>query len=221
MFNRTLQATAAAALLAVAGVASANVVTLDFEGLQNREAVLNFYNGGTGSLGSSGTNYGVAFSGPTLAVIDSDAGGSGNFANEPSPSTIMFFLDANSAILNFEAGFDTGFSFFYSSAVAATVSVFDGLNGAGNLLGSINIVNQANQGCQGDPNGFYCNWTAVGVAFGGTARSINFGGTANFTGYDNITFGSVTPGGVLPEPASLVLASLALLSVAASRRRKD
>lgn len=218
MFHRTLKATAAAALLAVSGVASADVITLDFEGLKNGEAVQNFYNGGTGSLGSSGTNYGVSFTSATLALIDSDAGGGGNFANEPSASTIMFFLGAATPILNFAAGFDTGFSFFYTSATAATVTVWSGLDGTGDLLGSITVNAQFNQGCSGDPSGAFCNWTAAGVAFSGVARSINFGGTADQTGYDNITFGSATPG--VPEPGSLALAGLALLGLAASRRRK-
>lgn len=218
MFHRTLKATAAAALLAVSGVASAAVITLDFEGLKNGEAVQNFYNGGTGSQGSSGTNYGVNFTSATLALIDSDAGGTGNFANEPSASTIMFFLGGATPILNFAAGFDTGFSFFYTSATAATVTVWSGLDGTGDLLGSITVNAQFNQGCSGDPNGAFCNWTAAGVAFSGVARSINFGGTADQTGYDNITFGSATPG--VPEPGSLALAGLALLGLAASRRRK-
>src|SRR4029077_7151835 len=36
--------------------AKAGTVVLTFEGLQDNEQILNFYNGGTGSLGSSGTN---------------------------------------------------------------------------------------------------------------------------------------------------------------------
>src|SRR5256885_10708513 len=98
----------------------------------------------------------------------------------------MFFLNANNAVLNFSAGFTTGFSFFYTSSTAATVNVYDGLNGTGNLLGSLNLNAQFNQNCTGDPNGQFCNWTAVGVAFSGTARSIDFGGTANQTGFDDI-----------------------------------
>ena len=36
----------------------ANAFVLDFEGLLDLEEIENFYNGGTGSAGSSGTNYG-------------------------------------------------------------------------------------------------------------------------------------------------------------------
>jgi hypothetical protein len=207
---KTLLATAAFAAVLPA---SAAVVVLDFEGVGNLNAVGNFYNGG------AGTNYGVQFSQATLALVDADSGGSGNFANEPSPDTIMFFLDANNAILDVAAGFTTGFSFFYSSSTAASVNVYDGLGGTGNLIGTLNLTAQGFDNCAGDPTGGFCNWTAVGVAFSGTAKSIDFGGTANQTGFDNITFGSSTP--VVPEPETyaLMLAGLGVLGYVARRRK--
>ena len=192
-----------AGLTLAQGPALADVVVLDFEGIGNQQPVGSFY-----------SSLGVEFSPATLAIIDADAGGTGNFANEPSPNTIMFFLDANNAILNFAAGFTTGFSFFYTSSTDASVNVYDGLNGTGNLLGTLNLLAQFNTQCTGDPAGQFCNWTAVGVSFAGTARSIDFGGTANQTGFDNITFGSSTPGGGtdVPEPATLALLGLGLAS---------
>ena len=207
-------ALAAASLVAVMAPATAAIVVLDFEGIGNAVAVGNFYNGG------AGTNYGVQFSPATLALVDSDAGGTGNFANEPSPSTIMFFLDANNATLNVAAGFDTGFSFFYSSSTVATVNVYAGQNKPGALLGSLNLAAQGFDNCVGDPTGAFCNWTAVGVAFAGIAKSIDFGGTANFTGFDNITFGTNVP--VVPEPSTYALMALGLAGVGLiSRRRKS
>ena len=190
-------------LMAAPMVASAAVIVLDFEGIGDQAPVGNFYNGG------GGTNYGVEFSPATLAIIDADAGGSGNFANEPSPNTIMFFLQANNAILNFAAGFDTGFSFFYSSSTAASVNVYDGLGGTGNLLGTLNLTAQGFNNCGGDPTGDFCNWTPVGVNFAGIAKSIDFGGTANQTGFDDITFGSATPGQT-PIPGTIALLGLGL-----------
>jgi hypothetical protein len=208
-----IRAAIAAAVLGAAGTASAAVISLDFEGIGNLNPVGNFYNGG------AGTNYGVSFSTATLAIVDSDAGGTGNIANEPSASTVMFFLDASNAILNFAAGFQTGFSFFYSSSQLASVTVWDDVGGTGNLLGTLNLRAQFSDNCGGDPTGQFCNWTAVGVTFGGTARSINFGGTANQVAFDDITFGSSTPGKV-PEPTTLALVGAALLAGAAARRRK-
>jgi len=213
-FKHMLRATCAAAILAAAGTASAGAIVLDFEGIANGAAVGDYYNGG------GGTNYGVSFSANTLALIDSDAGGTGNFGNEPSPNTIMFFLSGGAAILNVAAGFDVGFSFFYSSSTAATISVYDGLNGTGNLLTSFTIA-AVGIGTCGDPTGAFCIWSAAGGTFDGIARSINFGGTPDQTGFDNITFGSGTPGGGgIPEPTSLALVGAALLGAAAARRRK-
>ena len=206
--RKFLLAAAAMAALSCAASAHAGITVLDFEGVGNLNPVGNFYAG-----------QGVTFSPATLALVDSDAGGGGNFANEPSPNTIMFFLDGNNAILDYAAGFTTGFSFFYTSASPASVSVWDGLGGTGNLLGTLNLVAQAADNCVGDPTGGFCNFTAVGVNFGGTAKSINFGGAANVTGFDNITFGSATPrdSGV-PEPSTWAMLILGLGAVGGALR---
>jgi hypothetical protein len=216
-----------AAVLALASASSivcAAPVVLTFEGLKNGEAVNDFYNGGTGSLGSAGTDYGVNFSTDSLALIDQDAGGTGNFANEPSASTVLFFL-ANSAVLNYAAGFTGGFSFFYTTLnFSGTVDVYDGLNKTGTKLASI-AVGALGSTCVGDPTGSFCNWAAAGASFSGTAKSIDFGGTADQVGYDNITIGSGTPipGGdpnpSVPEPGSLALVGAALLALGAVRRK--
>jgi len=69
----------------------AGTVVLTFEGFGDQEEIRDYYNGGVGSLGSGpGPSYGISFSSNALAIIDEDAGGSGNFGGEPSPDTIMF-----------------------------------------------------------------------------------------------------------------------------------
>ena len=68
----------------LSGVAQATVINLDFEGAGNSVALNDFYNGGTDGAGNSGTNYGVSFGSNSLSIIDRDAGGTGNFANEAS-----------------------------------------------------------------------------------------------------------------------------------------
>jgi hypothetical protein len=211
--SRAFKMGLAALAFAVAVPASAAVVVLDFEGIANGAPVGDYYNG----AGPASKNFGISFSPATLALVDADNGGSGNFGNEPSPNTIMFFLQANNAILNVAAGFTTGFSFFYTSSTAATINIYDGLNGTGTLLASIVLAAQFTDNCVGDPTGDFCNFTPIGVAFAGTAMSIDFGGTANQTGYDNITFGSARPG---PEPGTLALLALGALALGATRRKQ-
>jgi hypothetical protein len=193
----------AAAVLALLGFGDRlSAVVLTFEGLGNREAVGNFYNGGLGGSGSGpGSNFGVTFSSNALAIIDSDAGGTGNFGGEPSPSTVLFFLTGNAATLNYAAGFDTGFSFFYSAiASPGFVDIYDGLGATGNILGSINLPVTPSDG--GDPTGVFSPFVPIGVNFLGTARSINFGGAADRIAFDNITFGSATPDGGGTNPGT-------------------
>jgi hypothetical protein len=126
--------------------------------------------------------------------------------------------------MNVPGGFANGFSLFYASLAPASVTVYDGPDGSGNVLATINLAPQFNaNGCVGDPTGAICNWTPVGVSFSGIARSgksmeeklcpvhsstltiidaltcvscfaVDFGGAANLVGFDDITIGSATPG---------------------------
>jgi hypothetical protein len=171
-----------------------DVTVLTFEGLGDLDFPLNYYNGGTSAQGYSGTNYGISFGPTSMSLIDGDVGGSGNTGNEPSGQTVLFFLETN-AVLNVAAGFTTGFSFYYAAPYYdGEVFVYDGLDGTGNLLGSQFLP--LNGPGTGDPNGVYSFWTIGSVAFAGTAKSIVFGGTPNYIVYDDVTFGSVTPGPV-------------------------
>lgn len=214
--------------------ARASIIVLDFEGAGNNAELLSFYNGGADSQGLAGVDYGIQFGSDALSLRDKDIGGSGNFANEPSPDTVMFFT-SGSAVLNYALGFDTGFSFFYSAKYAATVYVYDALNASGNLLASIKVLPQYADNCSGDPTGTYCNWTPVGAGFEGIAKSVDFGGTVQHTGYDNVTFGSATPGGSeikseqrliqaaaipLPEPATWALFVVGLMGLSTLQRCK-
>nr|MBA2670082.1 PEP-CTERM sorting domain-containing protein [Gemmatimonadota bacterium] len=168
-------------------------------------------------------NLGVSFTSGALAVIDADDGGTGNIENNPSGSTVAFFLSGSELTMNVLSGFTTGFSFFYSSSTAAAVNVWSGLNGTGILLASLNLNAQFDQNCPPyDPGrtGAFCNWTAIGVLFAGTAQSVDFAGVANQTAFDNITLASNVPGSVVPEPISIVLLGSGLAGVAAARRRR-
>lgn len=213
----------AGAFAASASMASAAVVSLDFTNVVvpstgNATTVGNFYNGGTSGHGTSGTNFGAAFSANALAINGY------NGCCEPDAALgkkgVLFFLLGGAVTLDYAAGFSTGFSFYYASNSSAFIKVYDGLGGTGNVLATLNLVTQANQNCPPNATGFYCNWTPIGVGFAGVAKSIDFGGGANFVAYDNITFGSETPGGGIPEPASwaMLIAGFGLVGAAQRRR---
>jgi hypothetical protein len=198
-----------------AGQAKASIV-LTFEGLQSSEPVNNYYNGGLGGFGSGpGPNDGITFSSNSLAIIDGDNGGGGNF--EPFPEagnkTIVFFLSGGADVMNVPGGFNTGFSFRYSAVnVGGSVSVWDGLNGTGTMLASLTLPSFASDGGDGDGGDAFSPFKSVGVTFSGTARSVDFGGTANQIGFDDITLGSDVAGGAptVPEPSTFALFGMML-----------
>lgn len=160
---------------------------LDFEGLGDQAAVGDYYNGSGG-----GPAWGISFSANALSLIDADAGGTGSFANEPSPSTVLFFLTGSAARMNCPAGFQV-FSFWFSTRlVGATVSAYSEVDGGGTLLGTITLPALGTNG-PGDPSGSFVNWDVASIPFEGTAKSVDFGGSANFVAYDDITILTVDP----------------------------
>ncbi|EIM02371.1 hypothetical protein RHOFW104T7_09625 [Rhodanobacter thiooxydans] len=214
----------------VCGIASATTV-MSFDEMQHQPAELvdNYYNGG---CSSSYSGSGITCGGPNYGVVWSSAlaGGApnglwGNVANEPSGPNVMGFLDANSAIMNVAAGFDTGFSFYYAAPnTAGSITVYDGLNDSGNILATLFLpINGGN--CDGFAQTYSC-WSPIGVTFAGIAKSVNFGGVADFIVFDNVTIGSNTPGGGngnnVSEPATLGMFGLGMLLIglfAGVRRR--
>ncbi len=189
----------------------ADIFTLDFEGIGNENPIGDFYNGG------AGTDYGVTFSDNALAVVDEDAGGRGNFGGEPSPDTVMFFLTGDSARMTVDSGFDTGFSFWYSAVnYAGTVEVYDTNDTL--LAGDVLPVTPSDGG---DPNGPFSPFFQFGVSFDGIASYVFFGGVQNQVVFDNVTFGSATPGGSpVPIPSTVVLFGLGLAGITAFGRGK-
>jgi len=207
-FVRTL--TAAAALLAAAPAFADNTL-IDFEGVTSFASVADYYNGGTDSAGASGSDLGVSFTGAALALSNDELGP--YFSNAPTPGTVMFATDS-SAVMNYAHGFANEVSFYYSALNAAldVVTIYSGLNGTGNVLGSFSLSSNAQLG--GCSDSAFCNWQRIALTFAGTGQSISFGGEAGNVAYDNITVTAV------PEPGTYALMALGLAGVMVAVRRQ-
>lgn len=215
---------------AAALTASAATIDLTFENIatypwdSSNTYVLDYYNGGTSSVGTTGTNYGVSFPSNALNIClnnltticsNTSRGGQGD---PNSQLGALFFLSGSNTYVNVAAGFTTGFSFYYTAInYGGTVNVWSGLNGTGSLLASLNLTTTTSGPCPGYNAGF-CPFVPFGVSFAGTAQSIDFGGVANQIVFDDVTFGSATPG--VPEPGTLVMFGSGIAGVAGILRRK-
>ncbi len=202
-----------AAAASIFAASSAYSFTLDFEGATSFGFVENFYNGGTDSAGASGINYGASFSSEGISLIDDGTLAFG-FSNQPSGVTVLFGFEAP-VILNVASGFTGQVSFFYSSktdpvslAPLTTVTVYDGLNGTGNVVGSASFSPNSN------PNPGFDTWNLSAVGVIGTGKSVSFGHNGSFIAYDDITITAV------PEPTTALLLVLGVTGLALNVRRQ-
>jgi len=183
----TLQSGLAALLLAIAARAQecdGGCARSSFEGLGDVVPV--------GTLAGPTT---VAFGPSWFALVDSDDGGSGSFANEPSPSTIVFSaggfdpIDLGDAVRSVEV--------WYSAAAPVlplVLTAYDGPGGTGNAVASATgtTVGRATDGapCAGDPTGNYCLFDRLELtSSAGDVRSLRFtiaGGASTQVAFDDL-----------------------------------
>lgn len=119
-----------------------------------------------------------------LAVIDSDAGGSGNIANEPSPSTIAFWLESATGYQEIVfANPVSSVNLMYTSLDAVRLEAYDE---QGRLLTSAAGSGNYNKGV-GDPGGAYNAWTSLTVESDGNLIAVaRMYGGVDRTGIDNL-----------------------------------
>jgi len=221
------------------------VVGLGFEDMQTKDdldiytpaQVWNFYNGGY-SRSADGTtdlvlgpdNYAVPFTISALALMSTNAGGDGNFGPRyldvqggtalPDVGISALFFTVNSPVLNYSKGFNVGFSFYYASTAPITVTLYEGVDASGSVIGTSTF--QPTSTCTLEDN-TYCVWSLGSVSLAGTARSARLAGLGNQALFDNVTFGSLTPidGAIpVPEPASYLLMAAGLAGLASAARRR-
>ncbi|HZS52975.1 MAG TPA: hypothetical protein VFA65_01125, partial [Bryobacteraceae bacterium] len=194
----------ASVFMAAAFTSQAAVIDLTFEGIApypngNNVQILNYYNGGMSSAGTTGPNFGISFPSNALLIClntlttscsNTSRGGQGDPASQMGS---LFFLAGSSTFLDDPAGFTTGFSFNYTAInQGGSISVWSGVDGTGTLLATLNLPTTASS-CPAGYDAQFCPFVPIGVTFSGTAESINFGGTANQIVFDDVTFGSATP----------------------------
>jgi hypothetical protein len=131
-----------------------------------------------------------------LGLVDGDAGGSGNFANEPSPDTIAFWLtDPGLPDESRDIVFDdpiSEISFVYVSAVPVSIEAFDE---AGDLIATATGPSITLGSVGGDPTGSYDQFLPLGVAVEGNIISrVRMTGFENQTGIDDLTIARTTGG---------------------------
>ncbi|MGB7273146.1 MAG: Calx-beta domain-containing protein [Geitlerinemataceae cyanobacterium] len=156
---------------------------LDFEGVGNLNEVDDFY-----------SDRGIRFSGNALGIIGvcpivesgSDDELGGNFSHQPSGVTALTYAEGDEIVLEAIEGFDAQLSFSYASPFREhSISIYDGLDGTGNLLASATLSPTP----AGEFPNAYSEFAFVTIPFSGIARSVTFGDFANKIVIDDILLG--------------------------------
>jgi hypothetical protein len=198
---------ALAAGLLLTGPTFAATVTVDFDGLNDLDFIGDAYNGGASTPANSGSttphsgpNYGISF-GPSV-ISAANSVDFTYYSNAPTPGAVMAAVDADGA-MNVASGFTGQLSFYYSTTADTSVNVYSGLNGTGDLLGTINLLANATA-ANGCTEIAYCFWSVATFDFAGLAKSIQFGSTAGLAAFDDVTVNAVP----LPAAGWLLLSAL-------------
>jgi hypothetical protein len=165
--------------------------SVTFDGLQNGEPVLTYYDGGFGGFGSGpGPAFGVSFTAGLTA--DSTLIAFGQSALVQAPVT-----------MDLDTPWSSTMSFYFTGT--GSVSFYAGKDGAGTLLASTSLVN-------GNPFGF-----PSGAAPGSFQSVVFSPATADGLRIDSISFGFT----VVPEPSTGMLLITGVFVVLCIRLRQN
>jgi hypothetical protein len=195
--KRMTMAVATLALMLAARQAEAGIF-INFDTITTGATVDGYYDGGTDSLGETGPNLGVDFLAGDWQTLT-------GFGETSQPNFAFSISGAGS--VNVAAGFSDQLSFTYVGFTATTINIWDGVNGTGNLLSSVEL-----------PADNVLAFSPATIDFAGTARSVTIAGGFSQFGWDDVNFGPST----VPEPGSLTLLGLGVVGLGgyALRRRK-
>lgn len=212
---------------------SGTTETLTFGGQVNGTSINTFFDGGSDAYGSAGgaaNNAGITFSTPAeFANAGYNGtgfnGGTGKFENVPSGATGVLYMasvpTAVTPIMNDANGF-SGISLNYSlldntASYASTISLYSGLNGTGNLLGTLHLAAAATTVACTSSHDEFCTWSSTSdLALGGTAESAVFNGDARtYTEFDAVALNTSVP---LPASLWLMLGGVGAFLGLAGRR---
>jgi len=224
--RRVFQLVALGAVLTF--TAAADNIVMTAESFQDQEEVLNYFSGGTGSLGSGpGPADGVTFTSNFTAFLSADDGGIGTFAGNPNGDMAFTFVaNSQAAVMDVPLGFTTGLAFEYAElSTPESIYIYSGIAGTGTLLATLalpvtgNGFTSGNPACQNSSDDQFCPFTAIGVDFAGTAESVVFTETEGQVALDALTLGSDIP--ATSEPGALKMLGLGLVCLlAVSRKRR-
>lgn len=194
-FSTTIRPRSAAApsvARVLTAAANQTCTLIDFEGLADNAPI-----------GTVEGPVNVQFGSSWLSLVDADAGGNGNFANEPSPNTTAYFLDQNDISITFDIGAQS-VEFYYAAASVSLPVVVTAFDDKGNMVSRMtgNKIGVSAEGanCSGDPNGQYCLFSLITLA--STTNNIfkiSIEGTrSNYFGIDNL---KICRGECIPDGA--------------------